>query len=130
MKLKMLLFALIVTSLFGYLEWGKNNHMFLFQVEMEILSKVIKNPLSVIHPMTVLPMAGQIALCYALLQKQVSRRLVYIGIGCLSLLFLMILFIGILSVNLKIFASTLPFLLTSIATSIYFRKNKPIRISP
>jgi hypothetical protein len=36
MKQKLLNLGLIITSLFGHLEWGKDHKMFLFQMEAEI----------------------------------------------------------------------------------------------
>ena len=48
MKSKILNFLLIIFSLFGYLEWSGNQHIFLFEAEIEIFSKLfnfIKTPL-------------------------------------------------------------------------------------
>ena len=39
MKHKILNFSLVLTSLIGYLEWGSGSKTFLFQGEMEIISK-------------------------------------------------------------------------------------------
>ena len=50
MKSKILNLLLIVTSLFGYLEWGGNNSILLFQAEADIISKLFTDPTSVIHP--------------------------------------------------------------------------------
>jgi hypothetical protein len=42
MKQRILNLLLIVTSLFGYLEWGADNRMFLFQGELEVLTKLLR----------------------------------------------------------------------------------------
>ena len=106
--------AIIVTSLFGYLEWGKENHTFLFQAEAEVLSKLLQDPLSVAHPLTLLPLFGQVLLLITLFQKKPSKVLTFMGLGCLGLLLFFISFIGIISFNWKIFLSTIPFIITAI----------------
>ena len=106
--------AIIVTSLCGYLEWGKENHTFLFQAEAEVLSKLLQDPLSVAHPLTLLPLFGQVLLLITLFQKKPSKVLTFMGLGCLGLLLFFISFIGIISFNWKIFLSTIPFVITAI----------------
>ncbi len=126
MKGKLLNFLLIVTSLFGYLEWGTNMHTFLFQAEGEILSKLTADPMSVLHPLTVLPMLGQIGLLVTLFQKQPGRILTYCCIGSMGILFLLMFAIGVMSFNLKIIASTLPFLILSFLAIRYHRASRRI----
>ena len=119
MKSKILNFLLIITSLFGYLEWSGNSHMFLFQAEGEILSKLFTHPTSVIHPFTVLPMIGQIILLITLFQKKPNKTLTYISIGSLGILLVFMFVIGLLSFNYKIIISTIPFIVISILTFRY-----------
>ena len=116
MKPKILNALLVLTSLLGYLEWGKDNKQFLFQAEVEIVSKLFTDPTSVIHPLTLLPLAGQLLLLITLFQKSPNKLLTFIGIGGLSLLRGLMLFIGIISLNLKILCSTLPFLVLGFIT--------------
>ncbi len=122
MKSKILNFLLIITSLFGYLEWSGNSHMFLFQAEGEIILKLFTHPTSVIHPFTVLPMIGQIILLITLFQKKPNKTLTYIGMGGLGILLTFMFFIGVISLNSKILFSTIPFLIISIFT-IKFHRN-------
>ena len=121
---KALNIGLMLTSLTGYLEWGKGNHLFLFQAQMQILSKLFSDPLSVIHPFILLPLAGQLILLFTLFQKKPSRLLTFAGMACLSLLLVFMFVIGLLSINLKILVSTLPFMITGILVIIYHVKNK------
>jgi len=114
MKARLLNFALIVTSLAGYLEWGKDQAMFLFQGEYEIIQKLIADPMSVAHPFVLFPLFGQILLLVTLIQKKPSKWLTYAGIVCLGLLLGLICFIGIISFNWRIFLSTLLFIFTAI----------------
>lgn len=124
MKSKILTLLLIITSLFGYLEWGGNNSSFLFQSEYDVLTKIFTEPKTVVHPFTIIPLVGQILLLIILFQKKQSKMLTYIGIACLGLLLGLMFFIGITSLNFKILTSTLPFLATAIYTIFYLRKQR------
>lgn len=124
MKTKILTICLIIFSLIGYLEWGGGNHQFLFQVEGEILAKAFSDFTSIIHPFVLLPFFGQILLIVTLFQKKPKKLLVYLAIGGIGILFLLMLFIGIISPNFIIILSTLPFLTTAVLTIINFRKAK------
>ena len=114
----------MITSLIGFLEWGGNNHSFLFQVEADLLSKILTDPASVMHPLTILPLLGQIALVATLFQRTPNKKLSYIGIGCLGILLGLMFAIGLMSLNFKIILSTIPFLGVAILTIRHNRENK------
>lgn len=122
MKGKVLNLFLIISSLFGYLEWGKDNSAFLFQGEYELLKNMISDPRSAIHPFSLIPLLGQILLFITLFQDTPNRKLTYAGISCLGLLLVFMFFIGAISVNFKILISTLPFIVVAILTIISQRK--------
>lgn len=122
MKAKILNSLLFVTSLLGYLEWAGNNHLFLFQAEGEIFSKLITDPKSVIHPFILLPIIGQVLLLITLFQKTPRKVLTYISIGSLGLLLAFMFIVGMMSLNFKIIISTIPFLVTAVYTIVYYRK--------
>lgn len=122
MKSKILNFLLILTSLFGYLEWSGGNHSFLFQGEIEIISKMFTDPASVIHPFIILPFLAQVILVITLFQKQPGKILTYISIGCLGLLLGFMFIIGLMSLNYKIIISTIPFLTVAVLTIIHHRE--------
>ncbi|MBK6823495.1 MAG: hypothetical protein IPG87_11065 [Saprospiraceae bacterium] len=124
MKSKILNLLLIVTSLFGYLEWGGNNSILLFQAEADIISKLFTDPTSVIHPFILLPLVGQILLLVSVFQNKPSHLLTYIGMACLALLLGFMFVIGILSLNYKIIFSTLPFLVVAGTAIFHYRKIK------
>ena len=124
MKSKILNFLLIIFSLFGYLEWSGNNHLFLFEAEIEIFSKLFTRPISVLHPFIVLPIAAQFILLFTLFQKKPSKKLTYISIFCIGILLGFMLIIGIISLNYKIALSTIPFIVVSIVTMQHHRKFK------
>lgn len=122
MKRKILNLLLVLTSLFGYLEWGADQKMFLFQGELEVLTKLFQDPASAAHPFTLLPLFGQIVLLITLFQREPSRILTFVGLACLSLLLLFMFVIGVLSSNFKILLSTIPFIITGILVIIESRR--------
>lgn len=121
MKLKILHALLIISSLTGYLEWGKESHTFLFQAEGEIISKLFADPAGIIHPFTILPFMGQLILLFTLFQKKPHKWLTYFGIASIGLLLVFMFIIGLVSMNLKIILSTLPFIIISIVTLNFAR---------
>lgn len=123
MKEKILNISLIVTSLFGYLEWSGNSHSFLFEAERELLLKLFSDPVSAINTFTVLPLIGQIMLVFTLFQKKPSRFLTYAGMLGLGILLGFMFVIGVFSVNYKILLSTVPFIIMSVVTVQYYRKH-------
>jgi len=122
MKLKILNFLLIITSLIGYLEWGGNNHIFLYQGEAEIMHKLFTNPGSVIHPFILLPLIAQMLLLITLFQKSPNKKLTYISIVGLGLLLGFMFIIGMISFNFKILLSTIPFWIVVLLTIRQLRK--------
>lgn len=122
MKSKILNFLLIFFSLFGYLEWSGNQHIFLFEAEIEIFSKLFTSPNSVLHPFIILPIIAQFLLLITLFQKTPSKKLTIISVFGLGILLVFMLFIGIISLNYKIAFSTIPFIVVSIVTMLHHRK--------
>jgi len=123
MIVRILLFLLLLSSLFVFLEWGKGNQMYLYQIEGEILNKLFSNPKSVLHPFIILPLIGQFLLLFALLSNTNYKKIIISGIVCIGILVFFILVVGILSNNIKISLSTLPFLVLSILIFLNLRKN-------
>jgi len=111
MKSKLINLLLIVTSLLGYLEWSGNSHSFLFEAEAEIISRIFVDPLSVIHPFTIFPLIGQLLLLITLFQIVPNKKMTYLGMIGLGILLAFIAVIGILSTNIKIITSVIPFFL-------------------
>lgn len=121
-KRKILNLCLVLTSLLGYLEWGIDRKAFLYETEIEILSKLFSEPGSLLHPFVLLPLFGQALLIFTLFQKKPSKLLTFLGIGCIGILLLLIFAISLMNLNLKMFFSTLPFLGLSIYTVWNYRK--------
>jgi len=112
---KILNTLLILASLIGYLEWSGNNYLFIFEAEREIILKLFTDTNSVIHPLIIIPIGGQILLVLTLFQKKANKIMTYLSIAMLGCLLYFMLFIGLMSFNNKIIISTLPFLFISIA---------------
>lgn len=124
MKSKILNTLLLISSLFGYLEWGTDNKSFLFESEYVILKNLITNPGSAIHPFTLIPILGQILLIFTLFQKKPSKSLIYIGCASIGILLGFMFVIGIIALNPKIFISTLPFLIVAAYTIFHLKTQK------
>lgn len=122
MNHKILGILLILFSGMGYLEWGGNHSIFLFQAEFEIITKLFTNPISVLHPFTIIPIIGQIFILVSILKNPFNKLYLYLGIGFLSILLGFMFIIGCISMNPKILFSTLPFLGMSIYTLWKYKK--------
>ncbi|WP_129021341.1 hypothetical protein [Edaphocola flava] len=126
MKAKALNILLILTSLIGYLEWGKDASVFFFQAELQILNKLFTDPQSVLHPLILLPLAGQLLLLFTLFQKKVSPYLTYFGMAAIALLILFMGIVGLISSNISIVISSIPFVVTGMATIRYYRYSRVV----
>jgi hypothetical protein len=97
----------------GYLEWGKDQSLFLFEVEVQVLAKAAVDPAAVVHPFTILPLLGQTALLVTLFQENAAKALSLLGITGIGLLLGLMFVIGVLTLNMKILSSTIPFLVVA-----------------
>lgn len=114
---------LLLCSLFCYLEWARQS-AFLFEVEYGLFFKANASAEAMVHPLIALPLLGQLLLLWALFSNPQTLVLTFIGMSLLAILVLLIFVIGVLSSNIKIWGSTLPFISCMIYTLIYWRKNK------
>jgi drug/metabolite transporter (DMT)-like permease len=113
---KLLHLGLLISFQFGYLTWGTTRELFIFQGEYDILKKAVSSPANFIHPLILIPLCGQILLLITLFQTHPSRRLGLLGLSCMSLLILLLFFIGISLPNYTMIAYSLPFLLMAFFT--------------
>jgi hypothetical protein len=111
----------LLTFLACYLEWGKDKSEFFFQLEYYVF---LQNPTidSFTHPLIFAPLIGQILLLYATFQKAPSWKIIIVGLTPLTLVALLVFTVGILSSNIKIAVSPIPFLLVLIVYIRTFRK--------
>ncbi len=116
MKLKILLLILLISSFWGFLEWGPDKRFFLFEIEYQIISEIFMKKSIIFHPFIIIPFLGQILLVINIFQKYPDKKLTYIGIISLGLLIGFIALIGIISFRYNILISTIPFLITAFLT--------------
>ena len=107
--LKKILLGLFLSSFLGYLEWGKESE-FIGKIEYDLLLKINQSSEAFFHPLILLPLLGQLLLAVSFLVPKPKFWLVLIASTGIALLFLMLLFIGLLTWNPKMILSTLPFL--------------------
>ena len=120
-KPRLINLGLFITFLICYLEWAGGNSGFVFQLELTVFSKDDKSN-SFTHPFVLIPLFGQILLFIAIFFP--NKKLTLAALLLLSVLVLMILLVGCLSLNPKIIASTLPFLSIAIYFITTFKKQK------
>ncbi len=128
MKSKFFSILLLITSLLGYLEWSGNNHIFLYQAEIEVLQKLLTKPISILHPFTIMPILGQLCLIVTIFQRLPNKKLIYFSIFALGILLVFMFIVGIIALKYRIIISTIPFILASFMTIRYY-KEKPTSIN-
>lgn len=109
-------FFLFLSFQICYLEWPPHNSMFVFQAIFEIFSKTENLIDNFTHPIILLGLLTQLLLLLGVLNPKMNKKINAIGILLLSLLVLLFLLISILSLNIKMFIATLPYL----SITIYF----------
>lgn len=125
-SIKWLHIWLVLTSMIVYLEWGGGNQSFLVEAEKELFIKLWSDPLSVLHPFTVMPLLGQFLLLASLFMKNPPKWLSWLGMVCIGILVFFILFVGLLSGSIKIIGSTIPFVLILTLTIRQLRMMKSV----
>lgn len=125
-KYKFFIFLLIISSFIGYMEWPGNNHGFLILMQYEIIFGKYFDLKNFFHPVILLPLIGEILLIITLFQKKISKVLLFTGMACLSVIMIIIFVVGIASLNIKIFASSIPFFIISfiiLKMNVKFKRN-------
>lgn len=105
-----------------YMEWGQGNSSFVFQTQYMLLSERDKLWSSLTHPLIITGLIGQLLLLYCAFKSTPNRTINTIGILILSPVVLLTLLAGALSGNIKMIASTLPFLVLAVVYFLRFRK--------
>jgi hypothetical protein len=102
--------ALLIAFSICYLEWPPNNSMFIFQGEYVIFSSAKSWVSNFTHPLILLGLIAQLILIYAVINPKINSKLNHLGVIILTPIVLLFFVVGIVSINYKIMASTLPFL--------------------
>lgn len=123
--LRLINIGLLLAFSICYLEWGGGNSSFIFQAEYELFSNRDKLLSSLTHPLILAGLIGQILLLYSAFKKEPHRTLNSIGILILSPVVLLALLAGMLSLNFKMIAAALPFIILSVIYFWKYRKQPP-----
>ncbi|HMR58355.1 MAG TPA: hypothetical protein PLM56_09420 [Cyclobacteriaceae bacterium] len=115
---------LIVAFMLGYLEWGANNHTFIFQVIIPLFTSMPNDLAGLFNPAVLIPLVGFILLLITLFQQEPNRKFTLAGLACLATFMIFLFFIGVLSLNWKIILSTTPFLIIAIISLRLNWRNK------
>lgn len=115
--------GLCLSFLVCYTEWGDHQHSFIFQIIYEVLSQsgTLK---ALSHPLILAGLLGLMIFIYATLARSVHRIIPWLGVLMLSAVVIMFSLAGILSLNLKIIASTL-FFWIMVIWFFKYRKSDP-----
>ncbi|MGX7668484.1 hypothetical protein [Flavobacterium pedocola] len=117
--------GILITSLFGYMEWGANNDSFLFEAQYEILFGHHNFIESITHPIILFSISGQLLILHCAIKNNSSKKTNIAGLILLSLIMLLIILGGSLSSNTKMILSTVPFLFFAALLIIAIKKERP-----
>ncbi len=103
--------------------------MFLFQMEADLLFTEKRNLHNFIHPLVLLPFIGQLLLLIPVFKKSFPVKYILIADILLGLLVFMNLLAGVLSANILMIGSVLPFITFSVLLIRVYRRERVIRTS-
>jgi hypothetical protein len=107
---RLLYILLLVFFSLAYMEWGGGNHSFVFEVQQKVFTEPARLIANLTHPVILVGFAGQLVLLLAFFHRGLRSGWIATAIVLLSIPIALILLTGALSGNIKVVASTLPFL--------------------
>ena len=116
--------SVIVSFSICYMEWSGGNKAFLAEAEYEILFKQKNFLHSLFHPLILSGVTGQLLILYYALISNKRLWLLITGTLILSVVPAMILLSAILSMNIKMSLSVIPFIISSIINLRYNKKRQ------
>jgi hypothetical protein len=111
---RLLFFLVLAGFSLGYMEWGTDQRSIVFETQVLIFSEPAKMTSNFTHPIILAGLAGQLVLLAALLGFPIRRFWVGVALGLLAIPILLIFLAGVLSRNLAMVGSALPFLAGSL----------------
>lgn len=120
-KRSALILLLIVCVLLQYFEWGKDQKAFAVEMMLDIFSK----KKAIFHPLILLPMLGLAGLLFSLANPNRGNKVLWISIIISSVLILLTLFVGLISMKLKMAIS--PVLFIVFAVFLFLDQNRSQR---
>lgn len=119
---KLAIFCLFISFFFCYLEWGKEESAFVYEIAYQVLFRTGDKVNTFSHPLVLLPFLGQLTVLVALFLKPPKKWMVITGVALMGTLVLMVLTAGALSQNWKIVLSTVPFTGSAVWSIWSFKK--------
>lgn len=115
--------GICLAFLWGYTEWGTDQHSFIWQMVIQIFQQdgLLK---TLSHPLILAGLGGLLLLLSAVIFRPSRPFLPLSGIILLGLVMLVFTIVGMITGNLKIMASTLPFWMLSVIYFIKIYRNK------
>jgi hypothetical protein len=101
---------LLVFFSLAYMEWGGGNHSFVFQVQLKVFTEPAHLIANLTHPVILVGFAGQLVLLLAFFHRGLRSGWIATAIVLLGVPIALILLSGAVVWNIKVVASTLPFL--------------------
>ncbi len=101
--------TLLVASLLPYLKWGGGHTAFLGQIEYQLLFDQGLQWDALLHPMVMLPLAGQVLLLATLAQRLPNWWLATVALLPVTLLISLVAIGAVLTRNIESMVSVMPF---------------------
>lgn len=94
----------------------------MFQIIGSIAGNLPSDPFMLLHPAILIPLVGVLMLLTTLFRKGPSKWLTLLGLTCLGMLVVFLLFIALVGMNLKMLLSQLPFMIIAVCMVVNERK--------
>lgn len=114
--------AVIISFSICYMEWGGGNKAFLAEAEYDLLFKQKNFLQSLLHPLILSGLTGQLLILFNAFVPYKRRWLLIAGTIILSAVPAMILLSAVLSMNIKMILSVIPFVIFNIINLRYNKK--------
>jgi hypothetical protein len=102
------------------LEWGGNNHAFIFNIYSELFVKerVMQN---LLHPIILTALLSQLMILFYVLTGSLSKMILKSVVGIYAFIVIFFLVIGLLSKSYLMVLSTIPFFIT---ITVFYKTSK------
>ncbi len=119
-KNRWILLILLIAFNCCYLEWGGNNHAFIFNIYSELFVKerVMQN---LLHPIILTALLSQLMILFYVLTGSLSKMILKSVVGIYAFIVIFFLVIGLLSKSYLMVLSTIPFFIT---ITVFYKTSK------
>jgi len=114
--------GLVLTFLICYVDFGHDGANFVGQLEYSLLKDIGGSFSSFQSPLFMLALIGQMLILFSMFSARSNKGLTITGLICLGIIVLLIFVSGLLTANLPVVLSTIPFIAVS---AIYIVKRSP-----